>query len=72
MPRINEPINEALKIGLENCGTRIDPLGFQKDKAGEKLAKMEEDLLEHRTDGTDAFDNLLLGMFLFPQVYWIK
>jgi len=67
MPRINEPNNEALKIGLEHCGTRVGPLGFQKDKAGEKLAETEEDLLEHRTDGTDAFDNLLLGMFLFPQ-----
>jgi hypothetical protein len=67
MPRINEPNNEALKIGLEQCGTRIGPLGFQKDKAGEKLAETEEDLLEHRTDGTDAFDTLLLGMFLYPQ-----
>ena len=30
----------------------------RKDKAGEKLAVSEEDLLEHRTDGTDAFDTL--------------
>lgn len=26
----------------------------RKDKAGEKLAESEEDLLEHRADGTDA------------------
>jgi len=67
MPMINEPNNEALKIGLEHCGTKIGPLGFQKDKAGEKLAETEEDRLEHRTDGTDAFDTLMLGMFLYPQ-----
>jgi len=67
MPRLNEANNEALKIGLEHCGTKIGPLGFQKDKAGEKLAETEEDLLEHRTDGTDAFDTLMLGMFLYPQ-----
>ena len=28
---------------------------------GEKLAESEEDLLEHRTDGTDAFDTLYIG-----------
>jgi len=67
MVRINEPNNEALKIALEHCGTKIGPLGFQKDKSGEKLAETEEDLLEHRTDGTDGFDTLCLGMFLYPQ-----
>lgn len=30
----------------------------RKDKAGEKLAESEEDLLEHRIDETDAFDTL--------------
>jgi hypothetical protein len=66
-PMINEPNNEALKIGLENTGVKVGPLGFQKDKSGEKLAETEEDLLEHRTDGTDGFDTLLLGMFFHPQ-----
>ena len=33
----------------------------RKDKAGEKLAVSEEDLLEHRTDGTDAFDTIYIG-----------
>ena len=32
-----------------------------QDKGGEKLAESEEDLLEHRTDGTDAFDTLYIG-----------
>jgi hypothetical protein len=41
--------------------------GFHKDKGGEKLAESEEDLLEHRTDGTDAFDTLYIGCEKFPQ-----
>ena len=40
--------------------------GFRKDKSGEKLAESEEDLLEHRTDGTDAFDTLYIGCEKFP------
>lgn len=40
--------------------------GFRKDKGGEKLAESEEDLLEHRTDGTDAFDTLYIGAEKFP------
>ncbi len=67
MPFINQPNNEALKLGLETCGVKIGPKGFQKDKSGEKFSETEEDLLEHRTDGTDAFDTLLLGMFFNPQ-----
>jgi hypothetical protein len=63
---INEPNNEALKLGLEHTGVKIGPLGFQKDKSGEKLTETEEDLLQHRTDGTDAFDSLMLGMFFYP------
>ena len=38
----------------------------RKDKSGEKLAESEEDLLEHRTDGTDAFDTLYIGAEKFP------
>lgn len=41
--------------------------GFRKDKGGEKLAESEEDLLGHRTDGTDAFDTLYIGCENFPQ-----
>ena len=36
------------------------------DKASEKIAESEEDLLEHRTDGTDAFDTLYIGCEKFP------
>lgn len=41
--------------------------GFHKDKGGEKLAESEENLLEHRTDGSDAFDTLYKGCEKFPQ-----
>lgn len=66
LPMINVNNNEALKLALEHTGVKIGPNGFQKDKSGEKLAETEEDLLEHRTDGTDAFDTLMLGMFFHP------
>ena len=33
----------------------------------EKLAESEEDLLEHRTDGSDAFDTLYIGCEKLPQ-----
>ena len=31
-----------------------------------KSSQSEEDLLEHRTDGTDAFDTLYIGCEKFP------
>jgi hypothetical protein len=68
LPQINEPNNEPLKLALQHCGIRVGTRGFEKDKSGEKYAETEEDLLEHRTDGTDAFDTLLIGMFLYPTV----
>jgi hypothetical protein len=66
MPMINEPNNEALKLGLQHAGARIGPRGWTKDKTDEKGQETEENLLEHRTDGTDAFDTLMIGMFLYP------
>lgn len=65
-PQFNQPNNEALLLAMENTGIKVSSRGFQKDKSGEKLAESEEDLLEHRTDGTDAWDTLFIGMNLFP------
>jgi hypothetical protein len=65
-PMFNKPNNEALLLALENTGVRITANGFGKDKSGEKLSESEEDLLEHRTDGTDAWDTLFIGMNKFP------
>lgn len=39
----------------------------KKDKRGEKLAETEQDRLEGRTDGSDAFDTLCIGVERFPK-----
>ena len=44
------------------CGSR----SVSVVKGGEKLDETEENLLEHRTDGTDAFDTLYIGTEKFP------
>jgi len=66
MPMFNEEKNEALLLGLQMAGARISGKGFEKDKTGEKYAESETDKLEHRTDGTDAFDTLFIGMNFYP------
>ena len=40
---------------------------YSRSRLTKKLAESEEDLLEHRTDGTDAFDTLFIGCEKFPQ-----
>lgn len=67
-PFFNRHNNEALIIGMQAAGVERGRLGFRKDKSGEKLAESEEDLLEYRTDGTDAFDTLYIGCEEFPQL----
>lgn len=68
-PMLNQLNNEALILSLQHTGVKVGPNGFQKDKSGEKEDETEEDRLEHRTDGTDAFDNLFIGMNFFLQEY---
>ena len=36
-------------------------------KIASRQAESEEDLLEHRTDGADAFETLYIGCEKFPQ-----
>lgn len=67
MPCFNRQNNEPLILALQAAGVERGRLGFRKDKSGEKFAESEEDLLEHRTDGTDAFDTLYIGCENFPQ-----
>ncbi|MDR1981338.1 MAG: hypothetical protein LBQ39_06955 [Tannerellaceae bacterium] len=67
IPMFNRENNEELLLAMEQTGTRTGMEGFKKDKSGEKLAETEEDKLEYRTDGTDAFDTLYIGMVKFPQ-----
>ena len=66
MPFFNRSNNEDLILAIQSAGVRRGRNGFDKDKSGEKLAESEEDLLEHRTDGTDAFDTLYIGAEKFP------
>lgn len=75
-PYINKDNNEYLIAAIENTETCDKYDGFGKDKSGEKKTDSEEDRAELRTDGTDAFDDLYIGMnnfyqegsFLFPRV----
>lgn len=66
-PYFNRQNNDDLILAISTAGVSVGALGFKKNKAGEKLAESEEDLLEHRTDGTDAFDTLYIGCEKFPQ-----
>lgn len=56
-PLFNEEKNEALLISIRTAGV----YNGKKDKRGEKLAESEEDRLEARTDGSDAWDTLYIG-----------
>ena len=55
---INRDNNEALLLSIETAGVYMN----KKDKRSEKLAETEEDKLEYRTDGSDAFDTLCIGI----------
>jgi hypothetical protein len=68
IPMLNSNNNEELILAMETTGVYKGAKGFKKDKRGEKLAETEEDRLEYRTDGTDAFDTLYIGCTKFPQI----
>ena len=63
MPFFNEPNNPDLLISVQTAGV----YNGKKDKRREKLAETDEDRLESRTDGSDAFDTLYIGCERFPQ-----
>lgn len=60
-PYFNRQNNDDLILAIQTAGVLRGRNGFQKDKSGEKLAETEDDRLELRTDGTDAFDTLYIG-----------
>jgi len=66
LPVLNKENNEALIMSITLAEVAVTSRGFQKYKGGEKLIESEDDPLEFRTDGSDAFDTLLLGNSLFP------
>ncbi|WP_158249590.1 hypothetical protein [Prevotella sp. MGM1] len=62
--RFNRENNEALIVAMQSAEVSIGYKGFRKNKAGEKLSEDADDAvrLEYRTDGTDAFDDLYIGV----------
>ena len=69
-PMLNKENNEFLIAAIENTETTDKYSGFGKDKSGEKKSESEdpntpEGNLALRTDGTDAFDDLFIGMNRF-------
>ncbi len=63
VPMINRENNEDLLISIQTAGV----YNGGKDKRGEKLGETEENKLENRTDGSDAFDTLCIGCENYPQ-----
>jgi len=67
MPFFNRQNNDDLILAIQTAQVYRGRLGFRKNKSDEKNDETEEDLLEHRTDGTDAFDTVFIGCEKFPQ-----
>lgn len=67
MPFFNRENNSDLILAIQTAEVERGRNGFRKDKSGEKLKETEENPLETRTDGTDAFDTLFIGCEQFPQ-----
>jgi len=68
-PTFNRQNNEDLLPAMEMTGVKYGRNGFEKDKSGEKLSETEDDPLQLRTDGTDAWDDLFIGLNFFPQQF---
>ena len=67
IPYFNRQNNDDLILAIQSAGVERGRNGFRKNKSMEKQPESEEDLLEHRTEGTDAFDTLYIGCEKFPQ-----
>ena len=66
-PFFNRQNNDDLILAIQTAEVERGRNGFRKNKLGEKLAETEENPLELRTDGTDAFDTLYIGCERFPR-----
>lgn len=67
MPYFNRQNNDDLILAIQSAGVERGRNGFRKNKSMEKQPESEEYLLEHRTDGTDAFDTFYIGCEKFQQ-----
>ena len=65
---INQDNNSDLLLSIQTAAIYNE----HKDKRGEKLAETEEDKLEARTDGSDAFDTLCIGVEKFIPAYALQ
>lgn len=66
-PMFNKDNNVDLLQAIPLTAFKFGTKGLQKDKSEEKELENSETLpYEHRTDGTDAWDNLFLGCLLYP------
>ena len=65
---INRDNNSDLLLSITTAAIYNE----HKDKRGEKLAETEEDKLEARTDGSDAFDTLCIGVEKFIPAYALQ
>ena len=72
MPFFNRQNNDDLILSIQTAGVYRGRNGFRKAKEDEKKPETDESLLEHRTDGTDAFDTLYIGCEKFPQQFTIN
>ncbi len=66
LPYFNKEHNEFLLPAMENTGIIRGKKGFRKNKSGEKLKDTEDNPAELRTDGTDAWDTLFIGLNFYP------
>ena len=66
VPYFNRENNPDLILAIQAAAVDRGRNGFRKYKGGEKLVETEEDPLELRTDGTDAFDTLYIGCHRLP------
>ncbi len=74
--RINRINNEALTLAMEMTEIKVSYTGtskvIKKDKSQEKKTESEENPMRTRTDITDAFDSLFIGVKFFrTRMGWV-
>ena len=67
MSYFNRQNKDDLILVIQSVGVERGRYGFRMNKSMEKQPKSEENLLVHRTDGTDVFDTLYIGCENFSQ-----
>ena len=59
--------DDDLILAIQSAGGVMWKKRLSQKQVYRENPESEEDLLEHRTDGTDAFDTLYIGCEKFPQ-----